>query len=79
MVRFPPPKIARYVLPPPLRIPNCIPYESFDAFYFGKFQWNPKYGGKGTVTTRSALIALVAWQYQFNSTLRKLSVHPKYG
>ena len=22
MVRFPPPKIARYVLPPPLRIPN---------------------------------------------------------
>ena len=27
------------------------------------FQWNPKYGCKGTVTTRFALIALVAWQY----------------
>ena len=26
-------------------------------------QWNPKYGCKGTVTTRFALIALVAWQY----------------
>ena len=26
-------------------------------------QWNPKYGWKGTVTTRFALIALVAWQY----------------
>ena len=24
-------------------------------------QWNPKYGCKGTVTTRFALIALVAW------------------
>ena len=27
------------------------------------FQWNSKYGCKGTVTTRFALIALVAWQY----------------
>ena len=26
-------------------------------------QWNPKYGCKGTVTTRFALIARVAWQY----------------
>ena len=26
-------------------------------------QWNPKYGCKSTVTTRFALIALVAWQY----------------
>ena len=26
-------------------------------------QWNPNYGCKGTVTTRFALIALVAWQY----------------
>ena len=26
-------------------------------------QWNPKYGCKGTVTTRFALRALVAWQY----------------
>ena len=26
-------------------------------------QWNPKYGCKGTVTTRFALIALVAWKY----------------
>ena len=44
---------------------------------FGKeFQWNPKYGCKGTVTTRFALIALAA-QYQFDSTLRKLSVHTK--
>ena len=42
-------------------------------------QWNPKYGCKGTVTTRFALIALVAWQYYFDSTLRKLLVHPKYG
>ena len=42
-------------------------------------QWNPKYGCWGTVTTRFALIALVAWQYSFDSTLRKLSVHPKYG
>ena len=33
----------------------------------------------GTVTTRFALIALVAWQYSFDSTLRKLFVHPKYG
>ena len=30
-------------------------------------QWNPKYGCKGTVTTRFALIALVAWQYSFDS------------
>ena len=29
----------------------------------GFLQWNPKYGWKGTVTTRFALIALVAWQY----------------
>ena len=42
-------------------------------------QWNPKYGCKGTVTTRFALTALVAWKYSFDSTLRKLSVHPKYG
>ena len=42
-------------------------------------QWNPKYGCKGTVTTRFALIALVAWQYKFDSTLKKLFVHPKYG
>ena len=34
---------------------------------------------EGTVTTRFALIALVAWQYSFDSTLRKLFVHPKYG
>ena len=45
----------------------------------GVFQWNPKYGCKGTVTTRFALIALVAWQYSLDSTLRKLFVHPKYG
>ena len=43
------------------------------------YQWNPKYGGKGTVTARFALIALVAWQYLSDSTLRKLFVHPKYG
>ena len=42
-------------------------------------RWNPKYGCKGTVTTRFALIALLAWQYWFDSTLRKLFVHPKYG
>ena len=42
-------------------------------------KWNCKYGCKGTVTTRFALIALVAWQYSFDSTLRKLSVHPQYG
>ena len=42
-------------------------------------QWNPKYGWKGTVTTRFALIALVAWQYSFDSFLRKLFAHPKYG
>ena len=28
-----------------------------------KNQWNPKYGCQRTVTTRFALIALVAWQY----------------
>ena len=37
-------------------------------------QWNPKYGCKDTVTTCFALIALVAWKYWFDSTLRKLSV-----
>ena len=37
----------------------------------------PKYGCKGTVKTCFALIALVAWKYWFDSTLRKLSVHPK--
>ena len=29
----------------------------------GPFSLYPKYGCKGTVTTRFALIALVAWQY----------------
>ena len=24
-------------------------------------------------------VALAAWKYSFDSTLRKLSVHPKYG
>ena len=42
-------------------------------------QWNSKYGCKGTVATRFALIALIAWQYQFDSALRKLFVHPKHG
>ena len=28
---------------------------------FSNCQWNPKYGCKGTVSTRFALIALVAW------------------
>ena len=42
-------------------------------------QWNPKYGCRGTVTTCFALIALVAWQYSLDSTLRKPFVHPKYG
>ena len=34
-------------------------------------QWNPKYGCQGTVTTRFALIALVAWQYSFDSGKKK--------
>ena len=44
-----------------------------------EIQWNPKYGCRGTVRTRFALIALVAWKCCFDSTLRKLSVQPKYG
>ena len=42
-------------------------------------QWNPRYGCRGTVTASFALIALVAWWHCFDSTLRKISVHPKYG
>ena len=42
-------------------------------------QWNPKYGFKGTVTACFALIALVTWKCWLNSTLRKLSVHPKHS
>ena len=34
---------------------------------------------RGTVTACFALIALVAWKRCSVSTLRKLSVHPKYG
>ena len=48
------------------------------VFWKREDQWNPKYGCTGTVTTRFALIALVAWHYSFDSTLRKLFVHPKY-
>ena len=39
------------------------------------FQRNPKYSGKGTVTTCFALIGLVAWKPWFDTTRRKLSVH----
>ena len=34
---------------------------------FFSFQWNSKYGCKGTVTACFALIALVAWQYLFDN------------
>ena len=44
------------VCPPPRNQKNCARSPGGD-------QWNPKYGCKGTVTTRFALIALVAWQY----------------
>ena len=43
------------------------------------FQWNPKYGCRGTVTARFALIAFVAWKRLADSTLGKLLVHPEYG
>ena len=52
---------------------KCVRVRSLEAL------WNPKYGCRNTVTTCFALIALVAWQYLFDSTLRKLCVHPKYG
>ena len=55
------------------------PQKSSRNFVSETGQWNPKYGCKGTVTTCFALIALVAWQHWFDSTLRKLSVYPKYG
>ena len=42
-------------------------------------QWNPKYGCRGTVTARFALIAFVAWKRLADSTLGKLLVHPEYG
>ena len=46
----------------------------------GGFQWNPKYGCRGTVPTQfcshsSRCLAVRC----FDSTLRKLFVHPKYG
>ena len=44
-----------------------------------KLQWNPKYGCRGTVTARFALIAFVAWKRLADSTLGKLLVHPEYG
>ena len=40
---------------------------------------NPKYGCRGTVTARFALIAVVAWKRLADSTLGKLFVHPEYG
>ena len=43
------------------------------------YQWNPKYGCRGTVTARFALIAFVAWKRLADSTLGKLLVHPEYG
>ena len=43
------------------------------------FQWSPKYGCRGTVTARFALIAFVAWKRLADSTLGKLLVHPEYG
>ena len=42
-------------------------------------QWDPKYGCRGTVTARFALIAFVAWKRLAASTLGKLMVHPEYG
>ena len=42
-------------------------------------QWNPKYGCRGTVTARFALIAFIAWKRLADSTLGKLLVHPEYG
>ena len=44
------------------RGPFSVKKAPFDENVFYP-QWNPKYGCKGTVTTRFALIALVAWQY----------------
>ena len=43
----------------------CLPCSSvtFPSSSGHVHQWNLKYGWKGTVTTRFALIALVAWQY----------------
>ena len=41
-------------------------------------QWDPKYGCRGTVTARFALIAFVAWKRLADSTLGKLLVHPEY-
>ena len=38
---------------------------------------NPKYDCRVTATVCFACIALVAWKHWFDSTLRKLSVHPK--
>ena len=45
----------------------------------GLNQRNPKYGCRGTVTARFALIAFVAWKRLADSTLGKLLVHPEYG
>ena len=48
----------------PLLAPNTfLPFQARLPRVCGHPQWNPKYGCKGTVTTRFALIALVAWQY----------------
>ena len=52
----------------------------FFGFFGGEyFQWSPKYGCRGTVTARFALIAFVAWKRLADSTLGKLLVHPEYG
>ena len=45
----------------------------------GSIQLNPTYGCRGMITACFALIALFAWKDWFDSALRKLSVHPKYG
>ena len=42
-------------------------------------QWNPKSGCRGTFTAWFALIALVVGKHWLDSTLRELSVIPKYG
>ena len=42
-------------------------------------QWDPKYGCRGTVIARFAIIAFVAWKRLADSTLGKLLVHPEYS